>query len=85
MCNLSPYVLMQILSKSWNAPFDPLEYRKQTSMKLVEELEVKDTNYGHLPPYRPLVVAHTSPNNDCTLLDVTIGVQISHTRPSECR
>ncbi len=43
-------------------------------MELVEELEVKDTSRGYLPPYRPLVVAHTSPSNDCTLLDVIIGV-----------
>ncbi len=54
-------------------------------MMLVEELEVKDTGRGYLPPHRPLVVTHTSPNNDCTLLDVTIGVQNSHTRPLECR
>jgi hypothetical protein len=46
-------------------------------MKLVEELEVKDTSHGYLPPYGPLVVAHISPSNDCTLLDVTIGVQNS--------
>jgi hypothetical protein len=46
-------------------------------MKLVEELEVKDTSHGYLPPYRPLVVAHTSPSNDYTLLDVTIGVHNS--------
>jgi hypothetical protein len=77
MCNLSPYVLVQILSESWSAPFDPPKYQKQTIMKLVEELEVKDTSHGYLPPYRPLVVAHTSLSNDCTLLDVTIGVQNS--------
>ncbi len=46
-------------------------------MKLVEELEVKDTSRGYLPPYRPFVIAHTSFDNDCTLLDVTIGVQNS--------
>jgi hypothetical protein len=46
-------------------------------MKLVEELKVKDISRGYLPPYRPLVIAHTSPSNDCTLLDVTIGVQNS--------
>jgi hypothetical protein len=46
-------------------------------MKLVEELKVKDTSHGYLPPYRPLVVAHTSFDNDCTLLDVTVGVQNS--------
>jgi hypothetical protein len=74
MCNLSPYVLVQILNKSWNAPFDPIEYQKQTIMKLVEELEVKDTNRGYLPPYRPLVIAYTSLDNDSTLLVVTIGV-----------
>jgi hypothetical protein len=74
MCNLSPYVLVQILSKSWNAPFDPVEYQKQIIMKLMEELEVTDTSRGYLPLYRPLVVAHISPNNDCTLLDVIIGV-----------
>jgi hypothetical protein len=45
-------------------------------MKLVEELEVKDTNHGYLPPYRPLL-AHTSHDNDCILLDVTIGVHNS--------
>jgi len=28
MCDLSPYVLVQILSKSRNAPFDPLQYQK---------------------------------------------------------
>jgi hypothetical protein len=44
-------VLVQILSKSWSAPFDPQEYQKQTIMKLVEELEVKDTSCGYLPPY----------------------------------
>jgi hypothetical protein len=43
-------------------------------MKLVEELEVKDTSYGYLPPYRPLVATHTNPDNDCTLLDVIVGV-----------
>jgi hypothetical protein len=43
-------------------------------MKLVEELEVKDTNRGYLPPYRPLVIAYTSLDNDSTLLVVTIGV-----------
>jgi len=73
------------LSKSWNAPFDPLKYQKQTIMNLVEDLEFKDTSRGYLPPYKPLVVAHTSPNNDCTLLDVTIGLRNSHTRLSECR
>jgi hypothetical protein len=77
MCNLSPYVLVQILSESWSAPFDPPEYQKWTIMKLVEELEVKDTSCGYLPPYRPLVVAHTSPSNDYTLLDVTIDVHNS--------
>jgi hypothetical protein len=46
-------------------------------MKLVEQLEVKDTSRGYLPPYRPLVVAHTSPSNDYTLSDVTIGVHNS--------
>ncbi len=46
-------------------------------MKVVEELEVKDTSRCYLPPYRPLVVTHTSPKNDCTLLDVTISVQNS--------
>jgi hypothetical protein len=46
-------------------------------MKLVEELKVKDTSCGYLPPYKPLVAAHTSLDNDCTLLDVTIGVQNS--------
>jgi hypothetical protein len=77
MCNLSPYVLVQILSKSWSAPINPLKYQKQTIMKLVEELGVKDTSHGYLPPYKPLVITHTSPNNDCTLLDVTVGVQNS--------
>jgi hypothetical protein len=43
-------------------------------MKLVEELEVKDTSHGYLPPYRPLVVAHIIADNDCILLDVTLGV-----------
>jgi len=45
-------------------------------MKLVEELEVKNTSHGYLPPYRPLVVTYTnlSPNNDCILLDVTLNV-----------
>jgi hypothetical protein len=62
------------LSESWNAPLDPPKYQKQTIMKLVEEPEVKDTSRGYLPPYRPLVVAHISPDNDYTLLDVTIGV-----------
>ncbi len=46
-------------------------------MKLVEELEVKDTSCGYLPPYRPLVATHTNHDNDYTLLDVTIGVQNS--------
>jgi hypothetical protein len=46
-------------------------------MKLMKELELKDTSHGYLPLYRPLVVTHTSPNNDCTLLDVIIGVQNS--------
>jgi hypothetical protein len=46
-------------------------------MKLVEELKVKDISHGYLPLYRPLVVAHSSPSNDCTLLDVTIGVHNS--------
>jgi hypothetical protein len=46
-------------------------------MKFVEELEVKDTSHGYLPPYKPLIVAHTSPNNDCTLLNVIVGVQNS--------
>jgi hypothetical protein len=46
-------------------------------MKLVEELKVKDTSCGYLPPYKPLVATHTSLDNDCTLLDVTIGVQNS--------
>jgi len=35
-----------------------MEFQKQTIMKLVEELEVKDTSRGYLPPYRPLVVAY---------------------------
>jgi hypothetical protein len=43
-------------------------------MKLVEELEVKDTNRGFLPPYRPLVITYTSLDNDSTLLGITIGV-----------
>ncbi len=77
MCNLSPYVLVQILSESWSAPYDPSENQNQAIMKLVEELEIKDTSCGYLPPYRPLVVAHTSLDNDCTLLDVTVGVQNS--------
>jgi hypothetical protein len=49
-------------------------------MKLVEELEVKDTSHGYLPPYIPLVVTHTnpSPSNDCILLDVTLNVHNSH-------
>jgi hypothetical protein len=46
-------------------------------MKLVEEIKGKDISHGYLPPYRPLVVAHTNPNNNCTLLDVTIGVHNS--------
>ncbi len=46
-------------------------------MKLGEELEIKDTSHGYLPPHRPLVVVHTSLDNDCTLLDVTVGVQNS--------
>jgi len=46
-------------------------------MKLVEELKVKDISCGYLPPYKPLVAAHTSLDNDYTLLDVTIGVQNS--------
>ncbi len=62
-----------------------MEFQKHTIMKLVEELEVKDTSRGYLPPYRPLVVAHTSPNNDYTLLDATIVVQNSQLRPLECR
>jgi hypothetical protein len=77
MCNLSPYVLVQILNKSWNAPFDPPECQKQTIMKLVEELEIKDTSRDYLPPYKPLVATDTSPDNDCILLDVTVGVQNS--------
>ncbi len=28
MCNLSPYVLVQILNESWSAPFDPPKYQK---------------------------------------------------------
>jgi hypothetical protein len=28
ICNLSPYVLVQILSESWNAIFNHLEYQK---------------------------------------------------------
>jgi hypothetical protein len=36
------------MSESWNAPFDPPIYQKQNIMKLVEELEVKDTNHGYL-------------------------------------
>jgi hypothetical protein len=43
-------------------------------MKLVEELKVKDISHGYLPPYKPLVVTHASPSNDCIFLDVTIGV-----------
>jgi hypothetical protein len=48
-------------------------------MKLVEELEVKDTSCGYLPPYRPLVVTYTIPSlsNDYVLSDVIIGVQNS--------
>jgi len=47
-------------------------------MKLVDELEIKDTSCGDLPPYRPLVVTHTNPSfiNDCILLDVIVSVQI---------
>jgi hypothetical protein len=70
-------MLVQILNESWNAPFDPPEYEKQTIMKLVEELEVKDTSRGYLPPYRPLVATHISLDDDCTLLDVIVGVQNS--------
>jgi hypothetical protein len=40
MRDLSPYVLVQILSKSWSAPFDLLQYQKQNIVKLVEELKV---------------------------------------------
>jgi hypothetical protein len=45
----------------------------------VEELEIKDTSYGYLPPYIPLVVTHTNPSstNDCILLDMIVGVQNS--------
>ncbi len=46
-------------------------------MKLVEELEVKDTSRGYLSPYKPLVDAQTSPSNDYILLDVIVGVQNS--------
>jgi hypothetical protein len=53
------------------------KFKNQTTMKLVEELEVKDTSCGYLPPYRPLVATHTSPDNNNILLDLTVGVQIS--------
>jgi len=45
-------------------------------MKLVEELEVKNTSHGYLPLYIPLVVTHTkpSPSNDYISLDVTLNV-----------
>jgi len=43
----------------------------------VEELKIKDTSRGYLPPYKPLVVAYTSLDNDYTLLDVTVSVQNS--------
>ncbi len=76
MCNLSPYVLVQTLSESWSAPINLSEYQKHHH-KACGELEIKDTSCGYLPPYRPLVVTHTSPNNDCTLLDVIVGVQNS--------
>jgi hypothetical protein len=46
-------------------------------MKLVEELEVKETSRGYLPSYRPLVATHTSLDNDFILLDVIVGVQNS--------
>ncbi len=48
-------------------------------MKLMEELEVKDTSCGYLPPYKPLV-AQTNPINDYILLDVIVGVQNSQGR-----
>jgi hypothetical protein len=46
-------------------------------MKLVEELEVKDTSCCYLPPYKPLVVARTNPSNDYIFLDVIVGMQNS--------
>jgi hypothetical protein len=36
-------------------------------MELMEEVEVKDTSRGYLPPHRALVIAHTSPD---TLLEI---------------
>jgi hypothetical protein len=70
---------VHILSESWSAPFDPPKYQKHNIMKLVEELEVKNTSHCYLSPYRPLVVVHTNPlpGSNCILLDANVGVQNS--------
>jgi hypothetical protein len=73
------------LSESWSAPINPPKYRKQTIMKLVEELEVKDTNHGYLPPYRPLVVARTYKPQQWLYFVGCDSKCAKFTRPSKCR